>query len=219
MALFSPDSPFMRFVDRLMDVLLLNLLWLVTSIPLVTIGAATAAAHAVTMKMADDRETYVVRMYFKAFRENLVQGTILWILELGVAWMVWMDWQMVAASEDPPFLLITAGIVTLVAGLVAFVYAWPQVARYRNSLPRILLNSLRIAMRFPLRTLILFVVLGIEVFVFTFTPLMMIIGVLIGPMVAFYTVGGMALRMFQVIERTHNSSKDPPPDHPTAGTF
>ena len=55
MKFFSVDSPLYRFLSKLLDVIRLNFLWILFSIPLVTIGASTVAALSVALKMADDR--------------------------------------------------------------------------------------------------------------------------------------------------------------------
>lgn len=56
MKFFSVDSPLYRFLSKLLDVIRLNFLWILFSIPLVTIGASTVAALSVALKMADDEE-------------------------------------------------------------------------------------------------------------------------------------------------------------------
>ena len=79
-AIFSPDSKFMQAMARIADLVILNLLFLVSCIPLVTIGAASAALYTVCFRIGTDREQGVCRSYFRAFRENFRQGTILWLI-------------------------------------------------------------------------------------------------------------------------------------------
>ena len=79
MALFNINSSFFKFINKLLDVLLLNLLWILCSLPVVTIGAATCAAFSVTLKMVDDEEGYIVKPFFKYFKQNFKQGTLMWI--------------------------------------------------------------------------------------------------------------------------------------------
>ncbi|MCI6435817.1 MAG: YesL family protein, partial [Clostridiales bacterium] len=68
-AFFSPDSKFMQAMARIADLVILNLLFLVSCIPLVTIGAASAALYTVCFRFGTDREQGVCRSYFRAFRE------------------------------------------------------------------------------------------------------------------------------------------------------
>ena len=72
MALFNINSSFFKFINKLLDVLLLNLLWILCSLPVVTIGAATCAAFSVTLKMVDDEEGYFVKPFFKYFNVSTI---------------------------------------------------------------------------------------------------------------------------------------------------
>ena len=70
MKFFSIDSPLYRFMQRLTDVIVLNILWLVFSLPIVTIGCSTAAAFSVTMKFLDESERFYI-----GFQGKLEAGT------------------------------------------------------------------------------------------------------------------------------------------------
>lgn len=78
--LFSPDNPVWRVMGRLADFFLLTILWGICSLPIITIGASTTALYYVALKMADKQEGYIVKTYFKAFRENFAQSTVLWVI-------------------------------------------------------------------------------------------------------------------------------------------
>ena len=60
----------------------LNFLWLLFSLPIVTIGASTAAAFSVTLKMVDEREGYIAKQFWTAFQGNLKQGIPTGLLNL-----------------------------------------------------------------------------------------------------------------------------------------
>ena len=79
-AIFAPDSKFMQAMARVSDLVILNLLFLLSCVPLITIGAASAALYTVCFRIGTDREQGVCRSYFRAFRENFRQGTILWLI-------------------------------------------------------------------------------------------------------------------------------------------
>ena len=77
--LFRMDSPLMRFLTKIADLMVLNILFCVTSIPLITIGASWTALYSVTLKMVRDEEGSVSRSYFRSFRQNFRQATLLWL--------------------------------------------------------------------------------------------------------------------------------------------
>lgn len=71
---FNMDNSLWRFLGRLADVMILNIVFLITCLPVVTIGAAWTSLSYVTLKMSRDEESYIVKSYFKAFRQNFRQG-------------------------------------------------------------------------------------------------------------------------------------------------
>ena len=73
-----------RFLDRLWDLIVLNVLFIITCIPLFTVGAAISALYTVTMKGVRKEDSYIVRSYLSAFKENFKKSTILWLLMIAV---------------------------------------------------------------------------------------------------------------------------------------
>ena len=76
MAFFGIDGPFYRFICRFIDLVKLNFMWLLFSLPIVTIGASTTAAYSIALKMVDDEEGYMVKSFVKEFKRNFKQGTV-----------------------------------------------------------------------------------------------------------------------------------------------
>lgn len=72
--LFSLDSGLYKFMSRLFDMLKLNAMWILCSIPIVTIGASTTAAFTITLKMVDEEEGYIAGPFLKEFKANLFKG-------------------------------------------------------------------------------------------------------------------------------------------------
>ena len=80
-SMFSPDSKIMQVLARLSDLVILNFLYLITCIPVFTIGAANTALYSVCFRMLRE-EGGVVKPYFRAFRDNFRQGTGIWLILL-----------------------------------------------------------------------------------------------------------------------------------------
>ena len=144
--LFDLNSPFMQFVSRFCDLVVLNLIYLLTCLPIFTIGAATAALYATVFPMDTDREGKLLPTYFRAFGENFKQGTAIFLLLalFGAA----TYYNMVAlASPDAALgygILIVAVAIALV---LCFVWAWvfPLISRFQNTIPAMLKNALLLA--------------------------------------------------------------------------
>ena len=84
------DNAVTRALSRICDMMCLNVVWIVCCLPIVTIGASTTALYSVMLKMVKNEEGYIFRSFFKAFKENFRQSTILWILfaVLGIIWRI-----------------------------------------------------------------------------------------------------------------------------------
>lgn len=80
--LFSPDSKIMQALSRVADLMILNFFFLLTCIPVFTIGAATTALYTVCFRLGTDREEGLTKTYFRAFRNNFKQATVLWLIFL-----------------------------------------------------------------------------------------------------------------------------------------
>jgi len=82
MKFLSYDSRFSQILIKLSYTCWLNLLWIICSLPVFTIGASTTALYTVTLKMADDNESEITKTFFRAFRDNFPQATRIWLILL-----------------------------------------------------------------------------------------------------------------------------------------
>ena len=132
---FNPDSPMMRALGVVWDLIVLNLLFLVCCIPVVTIGPAITALHYVTTKMAGEKDgTPVVGNFFKSFRANFRQGVLMGIL-FGAAggflgYDIYLLWHSGNFQNSSFKILIP---VAAIAYMMTFVYAFPLLARFNNT--------------------------------------------------------------------------------------
>ena len=77
---FNPNNPVTVILSRIFDLILLNICFVISCIPVVTIGAAMSALYSVTLKMADGEFGYTADTFFSSFRSNLKQATQLWLI-------------------------------------------------------------------------------------------------------------------------------------------
>ena len=209
MKFFSVDSPLYRFLSKLLDVIRLNFLWILFSIPLVTIGASTVAALSVALKMADDEEGYIGRSFLKAFRENWKQGTVLGLITLVALYAIYLDFQFFEALEGNPMIFLLVGVLSIVVVVSALLYAYPLAARYENTLFRTIQNSIDITRRYVGRTLFLVFVLSLEFLLFQFNQTMMFFAILLGPGFMIYTLAAFSKKTFLLIEKENGTPQDP----------
>lgn len=209
MSFFSVDGGLYKFMRGLTDVFKINILWLVCSLPIVTMGGATIAAFDVMMKMADDEEGYVGRQFISSFKKNWKCGIPYGILFLLCMYVVWLDFSLFEQMEGNPIILLIMGIIAAFVFILSFIYAFPLQARYENTLIKTLKNSVDIATRYFLRTLSLILVLFIEIVIICWNNMTMFIGFLIGPACIIYTISGYARYFFKQIEKEPGAISNP----------
>lgn len=205
MKFFSVESSFYRFLMKFLDVLKLNFMWILFSLPVVTVGASTVAAMSVALKMVDDEEGYIGRSFLKAFKENWKQGTILWVITVIASYAVYLDFQLFEAVPENPVLFLVIGMVSAFVIILALLYSYPLLARYENTLFKTIQNSLDISRKYFGRTLLLIVVVGVEFLVFQFNSTMIFFGIIIGPAFVIFTIASFSKRIFQEIEKEPGS--------------
>lgn len=185
-------------MSTLWDVIKLNFLWILFSLPIITFGAATVAAFSVTNKMAEDKEGYVAHQFVKAFRENWKQGIPMGLLFLFTCYVVYLDFELFRVTDSLAVLIF--GILACVMGILLFLYAFSLSARYENTLKNTLINSLRISMRYFPRTIGLVLVLAVELLIFFFNTTTLFFLVVIGPACIIFTISGFSMYIFRRIE-------------------
>ncbi|MGN0432159.1 MAG: YesL family protein [Lachnospiraceae bacterium] len=210
MKFFSVDGALYKFLSRLWDMIKLNFLWLLFSLPIVTMGAATVAAYSVTLKMVDESEGYVARQFIKAFKENWKQGIPLGLLAIFCSYVVYLDFELFNKVENNPIVLAIFGIVAAFVFGMAFIYAFPLSARYENTLLGTLKNSVNIATRYFVRTLFLVFILAIELLLIFFNTTTLFFGLLIGPACIMLTISGFAMYFFRQIEKEPGAVRETP---------
>lgn len=201
MALFNMNSGFFKFVSRFLDVLYLNLLWIIFSLPIITIGASTTAVYYVTQKMVDDEEGYVGKMFVKAFKENFKKGTFFWIITAAATYALYIIWQVVTKSEEIFFLWILLAILATAFVIMVLLYTMPLTARYENTISNTMKNSFLISVQHFGRTIFIVVLVLLELAIIFWNRWTFFIGILIGPVIIIYTVSGISKRIFQKIEK------------------
>lgn len=146
----------MRFLSKTADIILLNVLFIICCIPVITIGASLTALFSVTLKLADNEESYIIKNFFTSFRSNFRQSTLLWLSLLLTAGIAVFDFFTVPASL--PYigraLHLLLGAVILTA-LIFAAYAFPCLARFEGSLKCIVKNALLLGIANLPKTLLL----------------------------------------------------------------
>lgn len=169
--LFNPENKFWNFMGKITDVACMSLLWLLTSLPVFTIGAATAAFYSFTLDAVGDNEGRVIGSYFSAFKANFKKATLLWLLQLALGALLAVNlyaaWNFYLAKG-----VIALGFLSLsgCAALVAIccsVYIYPILAAYDFPVKKILTDSFVMAtgnLHVTISVLVLFLLAGVGIY-------------------------------------------------------
>ena len=153
--IFRIDSPFMRIMTKLFDMIALNLVFLTCCLPVITIGASCTALHTVVLKTAAGDEPYVIKSFFEAFRKNFRQSTVSWIIILTAGIFLYVDSLMAAhMGTGGMFMKLLLGTGSLFFFFAAL-YIFPIQARYENTIRANYKNALLLAVRHFPKTILL----------------------------------------------------------------
>lgn len=137
------DNKVLQVLAVIGDLMVLNLLWLLCCLPVVTAGASTTALYYSLLKMVRKEETYPARMFFRAFRQNLKQSIPLTILLLLVCAVLYVDLNVArnTAINFGPLLSILVAALFVVFAMVTS-YVFPLLAQFENTIKGTLKNAL-----------------------------------------------------------------------------
>jgi len=132
MNILKPDSPVMNFISTVADLIILDLLCILCSIPVITFGAAYTAKYYVAMKIIRGEGTGVIKPFFKSFIRNFKQATIIWLVLLVAIILIIVDWRwtLYTGWEATPLLYKIGVIVFSAVAFMMTITIFPVLARY-----------------------------------------------------------------------------------------
>lgn len=178
---FDMESPVMRFLNRVGDLMILNLLMWICCLPIITAGAAFTAQHYVLLKIVRGEEGYLVRGFFKSFKANFKQATLIWLLMLLVVVIYIGDvWIFNYSGLTFPKPLIIAVIAVAVLLLMIAAYVFPVLARFENSIKNTLKNAMLLAFANLPKTILMLACYALPVVLAYFSSYGLLFAILFG---------------------------------------
>jgi len=171
--IFAPDSTLMRFLTRIADLMILNVLFLVTSIPLVTLPASLTALSFVSLRIASDTDRTITGDFVRSFRQNFRQATVLGLLvaAAGAALTAWyVVVTQLVTDGIARFVLLAVWFVLVFVALMWALYVFPYLAKFEGSTREVLRNARLMSFRHPLAPLTVIVLSVLAAVVTIFSP-------------------------------------------------
>ena len=144
------------WVDWIPNIVLLGVLWLLTSLPLFTIGASTTAIYSCFFQFRQDHRKKMIPLFFERFKFHFKQATIIWLICMSAALILGIETlYCIEKSGELIFVLCgtaTAVLFTFAALILVTVFAY--LAKFENTIIQTMLKSLQISLKDFFRSLL-----------------------------------------------------------------
>lgn len=175
--LFHYDNPLIVLLTKVGNMILVSVFWLVSCIAIVTIIPATAALYHTTVKVVRGNGNGVARDFFSTLRDNFKQGAILSLLSLAAAAIlavtVNFGFQLSYSAFGIVYLMI--GLALTLTAVAVVLFLPPTLSRFEGSIVIQLRLAWYFALKNPLRTLYMMVLLIVVVFATWFFPVLILL--------------------------------------------
>ena len=166
-SIFNPDSKFTHFTNKFSDLITLNLWFVLTSIPIITVGASTTSMHYVLLKIyCDELEYSVTKNFFQAFKQNFCQATVIWILYVIFAALLFADFFFMTN----PFLLKILLIIAALLLCLSLGWVFILQSRYVNPIYATIRNAVVFSIMHPVDTSLMFALILLPILLFLCKP-------------------------------------------------
>lgn len=135
MRFLNPDSKFMAVLNKISDVMILNLITIVMCIPVITAGAALTAKDYMCYKLVKNEEGGILKGFFHSFKMNFKQATIIWLVMMVVIGVAGFDVIFAYGLEGEGTGIVRA--IMMAAGFFVFIACimiFPVLARFDNTI-------------------------------------------------------------------------------------
>lgn len=186
MKLFNYDSKFMRFFLFLSQLTLLNVIWLICCLPIVTAGAATAAQHySVKQFLAEDTRVFKnFRIGFKSYWKN---SSIIWIIFLALATVFVFDYNIITTNDLPAEMILTViSVLAFITLLFTMIWFFPVIVNFKGNARELFFNAFMFSFMCAPYTLITIILLAVLIVAFVKNMFLAILVILFGPTLVVY---------------------------------
>lgn len=171
MKFLQQDSPIVRLLNRFIDLILLNVLWVVCSLPIVTIGASTTALYDITMRMALGEEVGLFRPFLRSFVHYLKRSTLLFLIAAAAGAILTIDFWC-ASAWNISFRFVFQVVILSVGYfyLAAVSHAFPALAYFDGGVMFSIRRGFFLAMKNGIFTVFIMLLDVLPILIFFFAP-------------------------------------------------
>lgn len=187
--LFRYDNRFFEVLGKITDIIILNLICIISCLPIITIGASITATYSVALQMVKDQETYIIREFIKRFKENFKYSTKVWIIMILTGMVLSFDFYIsrLISNEYISMILQFVLMIITIVFIFSLAYVFPIISKFENTIKNTIINSILISVQ-NLPQTILMVLINISPIILIF-----IMSDYWGQILFLYTVIGFGL--------------------------
>lgn len=212
--LFNLDNPFMQFLFRVSDLIILNLIFILSCIPIITIGASISALHAVCLKIVRGYEPYIWKSFWKAFRQNFKQSTILWVISVAIMILLSMDYNILNSSDIAIFTYAKIALGSVTAVLFSmFIYVFPIIAHFKCTIRQAIKNALFMTIGHLPFTILLVAMYSLIFFLCTISVKTLALVIAVATICGFSVIALTACIIFDRIFKKYEPKQEPIPEY------
>jgi len=163
---FNTRNPAMRFLTNLCNLMLVNLLFIITSAPLFTIGASLCGLYKIVAEIRNGEEVFILKDYFKAFGSNFRNATLLWVPILLIDSFLIYELYILNYILPSEYMILQYPIfLVLIISVFVIVWSFPLMANYENTLKNTVLNAIRVGLGSVPTTIFVLFIHGLIAFI------------------------------------------------------
>ncbi|OFN55867.1 MULTISPECIES: DUF624 domain-containing protein [unclassified Streptococcus] len=199
-SIFNTDNLFMRICEKILDLVTVNLLFLLSCLPLVTIGIAKISLYETLFEIKDARRVKVTAMYMQAFRKNWKVGLKLGLLELLLVGISLFDLVLFWRQETMLFQMLKATCIgVIIFTSLLFLCIYPLAAKFEMTVKDLLQTGLiMVSLHFPWFFLMI-ALLAVIVFFLSSSGFVLLLGFTLFVLVGFAALGFLQLPIMETI--------------------
>lgn len=186
-----------------LKLIVVNALWVICSLPIFTIGASSCAACYVCLKLLNDEEGNIVTWFFKSFKENFKQGTIMWLFIAPAFYAVTLCWGIFRGDDAELFGKLFCLVYMLIFAF-STIFTFPVMAHYHNTIKQFVRNSFILSLQYMTKSFIAVLLAAVILILWSSNLFTLTAGLFFMPGLLFFVMSFFANPVFKQLD---NKSK------------
>lgn len=199
---FDIESPLIQFLNKVADLMWLNILTLLCCIPIITVGASLTSAHYVALKLHRNEEGYITKDFFRSFKMNFKQSTAIWLIIMLVLIVFSADFYIMNNVEEVKIPTALQVVIMAIAILFLFMVLWVFAvqAKFVNTVTKTIKNAFALSVIQIPRTILMVILYVLPYVLCIFSLRLFPIILVLGISVPVYVSAMLYNKMFKRLE-------------------